>query len=265
MPQLASCRRWLAWRNGHHELTDFLLKRGNSELARHGIYSWSIPALSVKSDRGLVCTCPNAGACAALCYARNGTYLFQNVRAAHLLNLEGYLAGPDAWEARLIQELSHRRYRPSGRPHPWEWVRPEFSWWQESGAKAVRIHDAGDFFHPRYTQAWLNAAAKAPDVLFYAYTKEVNQFKAFEMGCQIPPNFVVIYSLGGKQDHLIDLDRDRHADVFPSLESLESAGYEDQSASDLMAPLLTTNRIGIVRNNIRHLIKRMGDRSFGQL
>jgi len=242
-----------------------LFSRGNRELAKDGIFTWSIPALSTQAGQGFITTCPNAGPCAALCYARSGTYNFQNVRAAHRRNLEGYLADPDAWEARLIEELKHRRYRPTGKAYKWWWVRPEFDWWCDSGAKSIRIHDAGDFFHPRYTQAWLNAAASAPDVLFYAYTKEVKQLKAFGVGRQIPPNFVVIYSLGGKQDHLIDLDRDRHADVFPSLEALLAAGYEDQAQSDLMAPLLDTNRIGIVRNNIRHLVKRQGDQSFSQL
>ncbi len=241
---------------------DFLLTKGNRELAKDGIFTWSIPALSTPTDFGFVTTCPNAGACAALCYARNGTYQFQNVRAAHRRNLEGFLKDPVGWVSRMIAELAHRRYRPTGRRHGWDWpVREDFAAWRETGGRSVRIHDAGDFFSRDYLLAWAAVAASAPDVLFYAYTKEVELVKA----TTLPANFVMIYSLGGKQDRLVDLEQDRHADVFPSLEALEAAGYSDQAENDLMAPLLPTVRLGIVRNNIRHLIKRQGQQSFSQL
>jgi hypothetical protein len=241
---------------------DFLLTKGNRELAKDGIFTWSIPALSTQTDFGFVTTCPSAGACAALCYARNGTYQFQNVRAAHRRNLESFLKDPDGWVARMITELAHRRYRPTGRRHEWDWpVRDDFTAWREAGGRSVRIHDAGDFFNRDYLLAWAEVAASAPDVLFYAYTKEVALAKAVTL----PANFVMIYSLGGKQDQLVDLEQDRHADVFPNLEALKAAGYSDQAENDLMAPLLPNHRIGIVRNNIRHLIKRQGERTFSQL
>ena len=50
-----------------------LLRRGNSDLAGLGIFVWSIPALVAKSEKfGRIKTCPNAGICAALCYAGLG-------------------------------------------------------------------------------------------------------------------------------------------------------------------------------------------------
>ena len=71
--------------------------------------------------------------------------------------------------------------------------------------------------------------------------------------------------MGGKQDHLVDKDNDRHADVFPTLEALEAAGYADQTESDLLAATLPSNRIGIVVNNIPHLKKKQGSQTFSGL
>jgi Gene product 88 len=62
-----------------------LLTQGNRELRKDGIFTWSIPALSARLNNGEnVVTCPNAGVCAKLCYARSGTYRFSNVRQAHV-------------------------------------------------------------------------------------------------------------------------------------------------------------------------------------
>ena len=220
-----------------------MLTSGNSELRKDGIFTWSIPALNVRlSDGSNFVTCPNAGICAHLCYARSGTYVFSNVKAAHLRNLERVLADLDQWRDDMTSELKQRKFR---------------------GGKSVCIHDTGDFFSSEYFVAWCEIAAATPDVLFYAYTKEVAMVKG--LTDRRPENFVIIFSMGGKQDHLIDVEHDRHADVFPTLEALEAAGYTDQSSSDLLAATLPTNRIGIVSNNIRHLKKRQGSATFSGL
>ena len=140
----------------------------------------------------------------------------------------------------MIEEMKDKRYR---------------------GGKSVRIHDSGDFFSRQYYSDWLAVAESAPDVLFYAYTEEVEMTK----GMKRPKNFTLIYSMGGKQDHLVDKDNDRHADVFPTLEALEAAGYADQTESDLLAATLPSNRIGIVVNNIPHLKKKQGSQTFSGL
>lgn len=245
-----------------------LLRRGNSDLARDGIFTWSIPALVARSGvtDSTIATCPNAGACAALCYARQGRYRFGTVLASHTRNLDTYLADPRAWVERMAQELRARRFRPSGVPHSWSWpMRPDFQSWADAGGRAVRIHDAGDFFSRAYLQDWALVAASAPDVLFYAYTKEVALVKLLDALGLLPPNLVAIFSMGGKQDHLVDLRTDRHCDVFPSPEALQAAGYTDQEDSDLMAPLLATHRVGIVANRLPVLRKRQGERSFRQI
>jgi hypothetical protein len=89
-------------------------------------------------------------------------------------------------------------------------------------------------------------------------------FKRLAEG-KAPANFRWLYSMGGKEDHLIDVDRDRHAEVFPTKAALDAAGYFDQSASDILAITAPTNRIGIVANNIPHFKKKQGAATFGDL
>lgn len=75
------------------------LLRQNRELREIGAWNWTIPALGAKLDDGrTIHTCPQAGACAALCYARNGTFRFKTVKAAHARNLKFVLDDPDGWK-----------------------------------------------------------------------------------------------------------------------------------------------------------------------
>jgi hypothetical protein len=219
----------------------YLLTNGNRELRADGIFTWTLPALAAKLSTGKnMLVCPSAGVCAQLCYARSGTYNFSNVKKAHVRNLESIINDPEGWKAQLSNELKAKRYQ---------------------GGKSVRIHDSGDFFSEQYFLLWLEIAKENPDVFFYAYTKEVAMVKKH----QLPENFVIIFSMGGTQDHLVDKEKDRHADVFPSIEALEEAGYSDQEASDLLAATLPTTKIGIVVNNIPHLKKKQGQETFGTL
>jgi hypothetical protein len=128
----------------------------------------------------------------------------------------------------------------------------------------VRIHDSGDFYSDEYLGAWLEIARTVSDVVFYAYTKEVSRFKRMVEG-QAPANFRWLYSLGGREDHLIDRNRDRHAEVFPDVATLEAAGYTDQSGSDLIAIYAPNHRIGIPANNIPAYRRKMGARTFGSV
>jgi hypothetical protein len=215
----------------------------NSDLARDGIWGWSIPALAAKLPDGTVFhTCPNAGACASLCYARNGTYNFPAVKAAHVRNLIHVLEQPQGWSYAMIKEIKSKRRIPY-----------------------LRIHDAGDFYSSDYLDLWIEIAESCPDTLMYCYTKEVALFKRYEAESRFPTNFRYLFSMGGRQDHLIDVDSDRHAEVFSSLDALQGAGYMDQAGSDILAITLPTNKIGIVANNIPQFKKRMGGRAFGTI
>ena len=244
------------------------LLRQNSELRADGIFNWTLPAWVTRLEDGrTVNVCPSAGACKDLCYARNGTYRFPKVLAAHQRNLIATLDDLPNWERAMTSELEHKRFRPKGQPRFSDTrdrlVTDEAAVrWMDAGGIAVRIHDSGDFYSDEYLQAWISIANSTTDVLFYAYTKEIRRVRA---AGHLPDNFRVIYSLGGIDDHLLDLDLVRHAEVFPNVEAVTSAGYEDQTINDLYCVLLRTNRVGIPANNIKHFKKRMGADTFGGL
>lgn len=237
----------------------------NSELRKAGVYNWTIPAHVVRLRNGKVFNaCPNAGVCARVCYAKFGTYQFPQVKRAHLANLEYVLYRHAEWKTQMLNELGHSRFNPTGYNHRLDHD-PNDVWlaaWISSGGKAVRIHDAGDFFADWYLADWTQMAEHRPHILFYAYTKELSLVKAHG---ELPENFRIIYSFGGQEDHLIDRNTDRHADVFPNLEALTAAGYYDQEQNDLLAVTAPTNRIGIVQNNLPVARKRFDGRTMSEL
>lgn len=214
----------------------------NSDLKKSGIYGWTLPAhLVTLPDGTRFNTCPNAGVCGAFCYAKTGTYMFRNVKAAHMQKLDLVLNRRKEWLALMRAELAKPKYR----------------------GKFIRIHDAGDFFEYSYALDWCNLATEYPLVRFYAYTKEVHLFK-YDLPELVPDNLTLIYSFGGKQDYLIDKQRDRHSDVFPDPESMLAAGYTDIAEDDSLAATCASGKVGLLRNNIPHLIKKQGNKTFSQ-
>ena len=181
----------------------------NSKMKRSGtrVFNFTLPALE---------TCPNAGACARGCYAMQGAYRWSNVYAKHKANLDA--THSDDFIGRIIDEVRKKR------------------------VQRVRIHDSGDFYSEQYFRKWLDIARAMPDVEFYAYTKMVSMVS--KLG-RLPDNLTIIYSYGGKEDHLIDPNWERHSQVFATKEDLEAAGYIDASKDDSLA-LTSNHRVGLV-------------------
>lgn len=212
----------------------------NKDLKKTGVFGWTLPAHWVTLTNGVKFnTCPNAGICAAFCYAKNGTFMFSNVRKAHIEKLELVLNNREKWIELINEELKLKKYIN----------------------KFIRIHDAGDFFSEQYAIDWINFAKENPQCIFYTYTKEIKLFK--DMG-SLPKNFIVIYSFGGKQDYLINKENDRHSDVFPNYEEMINAGYNDITNDDSQAAINENFKVGLYRNNIKHFIKKMGDKKFSE-
>ena len=69
-------------------------------------------------------------------------------------------------------------------------------------ATIIRVHVAGDFFSQAYFMAWMEVAKKRTDIIFYAYTKSIGYW-VNQLG-NIPSNFKLNASYGGKQDSLIE-------------------------------------------------------------
>lgn len=209
----------------------------NSDLKKSGIYGWTLPAHWVElTDGTKFNVCPNAGACAAFCYAKNGTYMFSNVKKSHIEKLELVLYKREEWKKLINEELLKPKYKN----------------------KYIRIHEAGDFFNLQYALDWVEIAKNNEQCIFYAYTKEVKMFKRIDL----PKNFIIIYSFGGKEDYLIDKEKDRHSDVFPNYDEMISLGYNDIAEDDKQAAINVNHKVGLYRNNIKHFIKKMGNKKF---
>ena len=190
------------------------------------VYNFGIPAF--KSKTGLR-TCPNAGACASGCYAQSGAYRFSNVAAAFEARLVA--TTKDDFPVQVGAEILKALKTATKRGHK----------------LVIRVHDSGDFYSPRYQLSWYHVARAFPEVLFYAYTKQVVQSVALS-GAQ-PLNFTLIYSMGGLQDKFIQAT-DRHSKVFESLADLTKAGYADASSDDLVA-LGENAKIGLVYHHAK--------------
>jgi hypothetical protein len=213
----------------------------NSELKEIGAFNWTLPAfITTLNDGSKFNTCQSAGVCASVCYARQGAYTFPSVKSAHVKKLEMVLYDLPGWVEEMKLELTHKRYL----------------------GKHIRIHDAGDFFSDDYTKAWLDIAESTPTSIFYAYTREVSRFKRVVTDETQPVNFFYLFSYGGKEDHLIDDDEDRHCDVFPSLKAMREAGYDSQHVSDLQAIYNENHRVGVPYNNIPKFKKKLDGRTF---
>jgi len=195
------------------ESPDYRLSDGNSKLAKDGIVSFNlIPILH----------CPMAGSCKEYCYATVGQQAFKN---GVLRRARAFLATQQAdFVPRMIAEVQKA---------------------EKKGAKAVRVHDSGDFYSYDYLLSWLYIAHANPHMQFYAYTKMIALVKLSAAKNIIPSNFRLIQSLGGVADKQIDTSLP-HSKIFSSREELLAAGYEDASESDRPAAFGTSPLIGLV-------------------
>lgn len=204
--------------------------KSNSKLKKTGFFQWSIPAYKAAIVRNgeikVMKTCPDAGVCADFCYACQGGYVFRAAKISHTRNLQAYFNDPTGLALAITEEIRSKKK-----------------------LKAFRVHDSGDFFNVSYARWWFQIMKNLPDVRFYCYTKMVSMFKT-TLKDEIPENLTIVYSYGGKQDHLIDPKRDRHSKVFRSHTEMIKAGYSDTTENDLHAADPTKRKIGLVYHGV---------------
>jgi hypothetical protein len=204
---------------------DNLLGTGNTKLkntAKHfgiKIFNFSIPAGNDKASGKI--TCPFAGSCLSLCYAKKGMYRFGNVERALTKRYEA------SKEENFVDRIT------------WELSRVK-----KDKQVYVRIHDSGDFYSPAYFNKWVEIAMQNRDVRFYAYTKS----HSFIRSKFIPYNMDLIFSLGSKNDELINQETERHSKIFYSSEEMQDQGYTDSSYLDIVATkwVTTNHKIGLL-------------------
>tara|TARA_Y100001963_G_scaffold71453_1_gene99364 strand:- start:5085 stop:5864 length:780 start_codon:yes stop_codon:yes gene_type:complete len=88
----------------------------------------------------------------------------------------------------------------------------------------VRAHVGGDFFKDDYFLAWMDLARSLHPTQFYAYTKRLDLWVLYKD--EIPDNFELNASKGGKFDDLIELHNLKTAEVVFSLAEAKEKGLE---------------------------------------
>ena len=192
---------------------------GNEKLQKTDTVSFNIPAF--RSADGFH-TCPKAGACETLCYARQGRYMMPNVAKPREFNLEKARGDLGEFTKLVCDDLSRIR----------------------NGI--VRVHDSGDFFSQPYMDAWFDIASRFPEKKFYAYTKSLHLDRSRK-----PDNFQIIQSVGGLLDDEID-PNESHSRIFVSHYARRKAGYVNGNLSDRPA-IRGEQRIGLVYHGTRNL------------
>lgn len=176
-----------------------------SKLTGLKVYNFGTPAKY--SKRYKMITCAKFKACGPECYADQGAYKWPSVSNAYENRLGASL--DDGFVDAMNNAISKKRK-----------------------ITHVRIHDSGDFYNAEYLNKWIAIAHDNKEVIFYAYTKEVALLKRYAP--IMPSNMIVIYSFGGKEDHLIDVSQDRHSVVFDDTCPIPT-DYIDASENDLQA------------------------------
>lgn len=202
-----------------------MLSDSNGKLKKGGITVFSLPAfhasIVVNGKLQEFRTCKSAGECAGFCFAQQGSYLYRQSMVSHTRNLQFVIDDPFGFADAMVEEINRKRKAPT-----------------------VRIHDSGDMFNRAYLHVWFDIARRCPDARFYIYTKEVKLLKS--EADNVPANFLVAFSFGGKQDHLIDVETDRHSKVFASVEDCLAAGYVLNEEDDRVATDPKVTKIGLV-------------------
>ena len=147
-------------------------------------YNVGLPALkglAVDEETGefvFVDTCPGAGECQAVCYAKKGRYVMFKPSWQNQSRVLNYLLNdPEGFSAALSQEIAGVEAKND-----------------KKGFKtSIRWHDAGDFFSPAYIELAAGIAKRFPNIKFYAYTK-----MGQAMTASMPPNFIWNWSEGAK-------------------------------------------------------------------
>jgi hypothetical protein len=180
------------------------LLRQNEKMVKSGtddtvFYNTSLPALKglvIDEDTGefrIVDTCPSAGNCQLICYAKHGSYvLFPDVSISQNRALNYLFNDPEGFQDQMEAEirLARAKNRTSGKQ------------------VQIRWNDSGDLLSPKFFKMVVDIANNTPSVDHYVYTKEVAMIKQF---ANPPENIIFNFSYGGRKDQekLIDPSTDK--------------------------------------------------------
>lgn len=114
----------------------FLLSKGSTKLGE-SIFGWALEAGA---------TCPGkTPTCSHWCYASHGRFCTEQMKARNAWRLG------QAKKAGFVDRVCDEIFR--------------------RGVLILRVHVGGDFFSPKYTQKWIEIAARNPNVKMFAYSR----------------------------------------------------------------------------------------------
>ena len=187
------------------------LKKTSKE-SKKRVFNFGITAY--KTSKGQI-VCPFAKDCIKYCYAKKGAYTWGNVKP--LYEQRYNLTKSEIFVEAINESLKQKK------------------------VDILRIHDSGDFYSPKYIDKWVTIAKANKNIIFYAYTKSIPLFKNIDL----PNNLKIIFSEGSKVDHLINVDKDRHARIFNNEAELIANGYINASKNDLNA-ITDNKKVGLI-------------------
>lgn len=115
-------------------------------------------------------------------------------------------------------------------------------------AQLIRWHIGGDYLSQKYFDACLEVARNHPKILFYSYTKSLPFW--VKRKDQIPKNFSLVASVGGRWDHLIESAKLRYAKVVFSQEEADKLKLEvDWDDSHAALPKYRNKSFGLMLHN----------------
>lgn len=166
-------------------------------------------------------TCPYAGECKKICYAKKGNYQFPSKKDACKDNL--IASQQDDFIQRMVATINGIKANNE---------KPLY----------VRVHASGDFYSLEYARKWAEIARQCPSVTFYAYTKSVS----IVLGAGMPVNFHVAFSYGGLQDYLIPAGA-TVAKIFNTADEALDAGF-DISVNDNDLMVVKGGKLGLIKH-----------------
>jgi hypothetical protein len=160
-------------------------------------FNTSLPALKglvVNEDTGefqIITTCPSAGACQLVCYAKHGSYImYPDVSLSQNKTLNYLFNDSEGFKDQLIAEinLAVATYKKD--------------------KVQIRWNDSGDLLSPTFFKIVMEIVNATPKADHYIYTKEVEMIKKYP---NPPQNVIFNFSYGAKigQEKQIDPVKDK--------------------------------------------------------
>lgn len=190
----------------------YTISLSNKKLSKDNIPSFNLPM-------GKTCIC--AGQCRKFCYVKKQYRLYKNVKPSHENNYK--FSKSTKFIDLMTQEIKLLQAK--------------------NNIKYFRWMSSGDVYSKEYFIKLCKIAKNVPNITFYLYTKSHKLVKSNLR--YKPDNFVIIYSLGSKDDRHVDLKRDKHARVFEKHEKIDKS-YHVANSSDLIA--LNNNKIALIKH-----------------